>query len=53
MEAGFHGADSLGRIYDEEGKPYAQPALDDTADQIAAVMNLAVASAVAQLQGGK
>lgn len=28
LEAGFHGADSLGRVYDQAAEPYAQPALD-------------------------
>lgn len=51
-EEGFHGADSLGRVYDQEGKPYAQPALDANADQIVMMLSNAVAEAFA-LAGGQ
>jgi len=49
MEEGFHGADSLGRVYDEEGKPYAMPTLEADSDKIAVMMSLAVAEAIAKL----
>ncbi len=52
MERGFGPdgtaqADSLGRIYTNPAKPYAQPALDDNADQIQQMMNFAVGRAIA------
>lgn len=49
MEEGFHGADSLGRIYDEEGKPYAMPALVANEDQITQIMSNAAADAIAAM----
>lgn len=52
MEEGFHGADSLGRVYDEDGKPYMRPALTANEDKIASMMNLAVAEAFAAMGVG-
>lgn len=51
LEEGFHGADSLGRVYDEEGKPYAMPALEQNQDQIMALMGNAAADAIAKMGG--
>lgn len=34
VELGFHGADALGRIYNQEAKPYFTPAWDDTAKRL-------------------
>lgn len=49
MEEGFHGTDSLGRVYDQEGKPYAMPVLEEDSDKIAQMMNLAAADAIARM----
>lgn len=49
MEEGFHGADSLGRVYDEAGKPYARPALEQTTDEILVIVGLATAETFALL----
>src|SRR5581483_5743322 len=49
MEEGFHGADSSGRVYDEAGKPYAMPALEQNVDQITQIMNNAAADAIAAM----
>lgn len=44
LEFGFHGADSLGRHYDQPPLPHAGPALDETASEfeadIAAIADL-------------
>lgn len=34
QELGFHGADALGRVYDETGWPYVRPAFDETAPRL-------------------
>lgn len=34
IELGFVGADSLGRMFDQAGKPYMQPALDESRHQM-------------------
>lgn len=51
MEEGFFGADSLGRVYSQQGKPYALPALVDNEDQIAVMMNIAIGNALAAAAG--
>lgn len=50
-EFGFSGkTDSRGRTYvNDPGKPYMEPALTDNEDQIASIMNLAVAEAMAAM----
>ncbi len=42
LEYGFHGADSLGRVYDEAAEPYAGPALDANADKVMELMERAI-----------
>lgn len=49
LEMGFFGADSLGRVYNEEAKPYAGPALEEAQDQIAVLMGNAMAETFAEL----
>ena len=49
MEEGFVGTDSIGRTFNQTGKPYALPALQDNEDQIAIMMNLAAANALAEV----
>lgn len=51
MEEGFHGTDSLGRIYNQEGIPYAVPALTDNEDKIAQVMSEGMANVFAAMAG--
>ena len=34
MEEGFFGQDSLGRTYNQQGKPYMRPALEDNEQQV-------------------
>jgi hypothetical protein len=53
MEYGFHGTDSLGRTFDEEGKPYAQPALDDNREEIEILMAQAASNAFSALGGSE
>jgi hypothetical protein len=45
MEEGFKGTDSLGRVYDEEGKPYAMPALLSNEANILQIIGAAAAEA--------
>lgn len=52
MEAGFVGTDSLGRVYDEAGKPYAWPAVFDNEDQILQLMSNAVGQSLVFMQEG-
>lgn len=52
MEAGFVGTDSLGRVYDEAGKPYAWPAVFDNEDQILQLMSQAAGETLAFMQEG-
>lgn len=47
IELGFHGADSLGRHFDQSGDPYLQRGYESTIDQIAEVYARAWAKAVA------
>ncbi len=49
MEDGFVGTDSLGRTYDEAGKPYLVLALEQNTDQILQRMGLAAAEAFAKM----
>jgi hypothetical protein len=51
MEAGFSGADSLGRVYNEQGKPYAMPALTDNQDAIIQIMSTGLANVFARMAG--
>jgi len=51
LEYGFHGADSLGRIYDEAAEPYAGPALDANAEKVLALMEEAVARTWVRIGG--
>ena|SRR5690348_16252729 len=53
MEMGFFGKDSLGRLYAEEGKPYAEPALQDNEQTIFQMLNLAAANAVADFKASR
>jgi hypothetical protein len=48
LEAGFHGADSLGRVYDQEG----QPALGPAFDLIVPEFETAIDTIVAESLGG-
>jgi len=52
-EFGFSGmTDSLGRFYpDDPAEPYAQPALDDNADKVMALMEEAVARTWVRIGG--
>lgn len=45
LEQGFSGADSLGRVYNNDPEPYLMPALESNADQIIQEMQDAVAEA--------
>lgn len=38
IELGFHGADSLGRVYDQQGNPYLKPAVRESRAKIVAVI---------------
>lgn len=51
LEYGFHGADSLGRIYDEAAEPYAGPALEANADKVMELMDSAVYRTWARVGG--
>ncbi len=51
LEYGFHGADSLGRVYDEAAEPYAGPALDANADKVMELMDLAILRTWARVGG--
>lgn len=51
MEEGFVGADSLGRVYNEQGKPYAMPALTDHQDAITQIMSTGLANLFAHMAG--
>ncbi len=51
LEMGYHGADSLGRIYDNPAEPYAGPALEMSQDQIAIMMGTGAGNAFAALEG--
>ncbi len=51
LEAGFDGADSLGRIYNNPAEPYAGPALTASEDQIVTMMGTGAANAFAALEG--
>lgn len=53
MERGFFGRDSLGRLYAEEGKPYAEPALQDNEATILQMLNLAAGNAIAAFEEAK
>jgi hypothetical protein len=52
MEAGFNGIDSLGRLYNEPGKPYAVPAITDYQEAILQDLSDGVARTIARM-GGK
>jgi len=51
LEYGFHGADSLGRVYDEAAEPYAGPALDANAEKVLELMDQAVLRTWARIGG--
>lgn len=50
MERGFFGKDSLGRLYAEEGKPYAEPSLTDNENEILRILNVAAGEAIIQFE---
>lgn len=49
MEMGFTGTDSIGRVYDQEAEPYAEPTLQEDADRVIQALNLAAAQALADI----
>lgn len=49
MERGFHGADSLGRVYDQDGKPYAEPTLNNDTDEILELVSDSINNLFAQI----
>jgi hypothetical protein len=51
LEAGFVGADSLGRVYHQAPEPYAMPALVSNEDQIVAMLGNAAAEAFVKIGG--
>lgn len=51
MEEGFVGTDSLGRVYNQQGKPYARPALTENEDTIIALMEQASQDAFVAMGG--
>jgi hypothetical protein len=53
LEYGFVGADSLGRMYNQQPLPHFQPALDETAPQFATALDVAVAKATAAALRGQ
>lgn len=53
MEEGFVGTDSIGRAYDESGKPYAQPALDENRELIEFMFSSMLDSLVAKIAAGE
>ena len=46
IELGFHGADSLGRVYNQPGYPYFLPAVKDSQPRLAAIFARHVAAAL-------
>ena len=46
VELGFHGADSLGRVYDQDGRPYWGPAVNSSHDDILAIFLTQLADAL-------
>lgn len=46
LELGFHGADSLGRIYDQSGKPYVAPAIDASVSPIGSLLQEVMSKAI-------
>lgn len=46
LEYGFHGADSLGRVYDQDAYPHFGPALDAVGPGYVAALNAAVAGSL-------
>lgn len=53
LEFGFHGADSLGRVYDQNAEPYLQPAMDANSQAILQLIDEAVLTAWSQMGGGQ
>lgn len=49
MERGFHGADSLGRVYNQDGKPYAEPTLINDVDEILELVSGSINNLLAQI----
>lgn len=47
VELGFHGADSLGRVYDQAGHPALEPAVRDIVPDAAAAFRGIIAAAIA------
>ncbi|MHB8671101.1 MAG: HK97 gp10 family phage protein [Acidimicrobiales bacterium] len=48
-ELGFHGADRLGRHYNDPGRPYLGPAFRETAAELSAIYAAAWAKAVSRV----
>lgn len=46
IELGFHGRDSIGRVYDQYGEPYVRPAFERARPEIMALARLRAASAL-------
>lgn len=46
VELGFHGADSLGRVYNQQGKPYLKPGQHDALPGILALARTRFRAAV-------
>lgn len=46
VELGFHGADSLGRVYDQQPRPYLKPAIEQVRDPVMAMARRRVAAAI-------
>lgn len=46
LEAGFHGADSLGRVYDQAGNPALGPAFDRIVPQLESRIDARLAGAL-------
>lgn len=46
IELGFHGADSLGRIYNQPGYPYVQPGISDAQPVLVGIYRMAWSSAL-------
>lgn len=47
LEFGFHAADSLGRVYNNDPEPYAEPGLVASVDQVMALVAAAVGNVFA------
>ncbi len=52
IELGFHGADSLGRVYDQEGRPYVEPGVEASLEEVAVVVERAYESVIEAASAG-